>query len=71
MNDLKNKCEFCPAKTYSDGTKKTCETCSSELSLVVGLYYKNWDELPIYFNRTYFMFEESESRSSIFFVFVQ
>jgi len=60
-NDLKNKCEFCPAKTYSDGTKKTCETCSSELSLVVGLYYKNWDELPIYFNRTYFMFEESES----------
>jgi hypothetical protein len=55
-----NKCEFCPPKTYSNGTLNECLSCVNELSLLPGLYYKNWNELPQYLNRSYMSFDNPE-----------
>ena len=55
-----NKCEFCPAKTYSNGTSSECLPCVNELSLLPGLYYHNWNELPKYLNRSYMSFDDPE-----------
>lgn len=52
-------CQFCPNKTYSNGTSKECLPCQSELSLLPGLYYKNWNELPAYLTRTYLSFDDT------------
>ncbi len=60
-NNVTDKCEFCPAKTYSNGTLTVCRSCENELSLLPGLYYRNWNELPIYLNRSYMSFDDPES----------
>ena len=63
-NKATGKCEFCPARTYSDGTSESCSPCSSDLSLVPGLYFKNWNGLPTYLNGTYISFDKSHSRKN-------
>jgi hypothetical protein len=60
-NNVTDKCEFCPAKTYSNGTLTVCRSCENELSLLPGLYYRNWNELPIYLNRSYMSFDDPGS----------
>ncbi|CAF3168185.1 unnamed protein product [Rotaria sp. Silwood2] len=55
------RCEFCPEETYSNGTLNECLQCKSKLSVVPGLYYKNWNELPIYLNRSYMSFDETKN----------
>lgn len=54
------KCTFCSPQTYSNGTFGTCEKCTNELSLLPGLYYKNWRELPPYLTRSYMSFNNPE-----------
>jgi len=56
-----SKCEFCPPNTYSNGTSSECLSCKNELSLLPGLYYQNWNELPKYFNRSYMSFDDPEN----------
>ncbi|CAF1026586.1 unnamed protein product [Rotaria sordida] len=58
-------CEFCPQGTYSDGTLSECRKCKSELSVLPGLYYKNWNELPMFFNRSYMSFYESKALNGL------
>ncbi len=55
------KCEFCPPKTYSNGTLTECLPCANDLSLLPGLYYKHWNDLPIYLNRSYMSFHDSKT----------
>jgi hypothetical protein len=62
-----DKCEFCPANTYSDGTLTECLKCNNDLSVLPGLYYKNWNELPIYLNRSYLSFDDTKNRMFIIF----
>jgi hypothetical protein len=64
-NKASGKCEFCPAKTYSNGTLTECKPCANELSLLTGLYYQNWNELPIYLNRSYLSFVDPEGGMKI------
>jgi hypothetical protein len=56
-----NKCEFCPSKTYANGTLNECLPCANKLSLLPGLYYKIWNELPKYLNRSYMSFDNPEA----------
>lgn len=60
-----DKCIFCPKSTYSNGTLPTCLSCSNDLSLITGLYYKIWNELPTYLTRNYISFEETPLRMFI------
>jgi len=65
-------CKFCPPKTYSNGTSDKCHPCSNDLSLLPGLYYKIWNELPTDFERLYMSFEEGSSGMYINFLsFIQ
>lgn len=65
MYKSNGRCIFCPSGTYSNGTSAECLPCASKLSLVPGLYYKNWNELPMYLNRSYMAFDDVET--SMFF----
>jgi hypothetical protein len=69
-NKSTNKCEFCPANTYSNGTLNECLACKNDLSLLPGLYYQNWNELPIYLNTSYLSFDDSDNCMSIFYFFL-
>ncbi|CAM4924705.1 unnamed protein product [Rotaria socialis] len=53
-------CDFCPLQTYSNGTLNACLPCENKLSLLPGLYYKIWNELPPYLNRSYMSFDETK-----------
>lgn len=65
----KDRCEFCPAKSYSNGMLSSCLPCASDLSLVPGLYCKVWNEMPDSLTRSYMSFERtSDSRCSLFVV---
>ncbi|CAF4899694.1 unnamed protein product [Rotaria sp. Silwood1] len=55
------RCEFCPQGTYSNGISNECLLCKNELSVLPGLYYKNWNELPIYLNRSYISLDETKN----------
>ena len=57
-----DKCTFCSKNTYSNGTLPTCLSCSNDLSLITGIYYKIWNELPTYLTRNYISFEETSLR---------
>lgn len=56
-----NRCRFCPPNTYSNGTLNECLPCGNELSLLPGLYYKIWNDLPPYLNRSYMSFDETKN----------
>ena len=60
MYKEKNTCQFCPEQTFSNGTLPACLPCEKDRSLLSGLYYKNWNELPIYLNRSYMSFDNPE-----------
>ena len=60
-----NQCEFCPAKTYSNGTLSECLPCENDLSRLTGLYYQNWNELPMYLNRSYMAFDDPDNCMSL------
>ncbi|CAF1026899.1 unnamed protein product [Adineta ricciae] len=64
-NISSGKCEFCPPKTYSNGTLSACLPCANDLSLVPGLYYKIWNDLPDYLNRSYLSFDDMDSVSKL------
>ncbi|CAF3907804.1 unnamed protein product [Adineta steineri] len=60
-NKNANTCEFCPSKTYSNGTVAECVKCTNDLSLVPGLYYKIWNELPMFLKRSYISFDQTNA----------
>jgi hypothetical protein len=64
------KCEFCPSSTYSDGTLIECLKCDGDLSVLPGLYYKNWNELPTYLKRSYISFDDTKDCMYKFFLFI-